>query len=172
MKQRIVIAMALFLEPHVVIMDEPTTALDVIVQAQILNLIKDLKKKLGLAAIFITHDLATEAEVADRILVMYAGKAVEVGTNEQVFGTVGPAHPYSQKLLAATPRLHQKVDHLDFIAGSPPDLISPPPGCRFAPRCPFAKDKCLQAEPVMTEIEPRHSVACWKAVKDKDYERS
>ncbi|HTH12833.1 MAG TPA: ABC transporter ATP-binding protein, partial [Spirochaetia bacterium] len=172
MKQRIVIAMALFLEPHVVIMDEPTTALDVIVQAQILNLIKDLKKKLGLAAIFITHDLATEAEVADRILVMYAGKAVEVGTNDQVFGPVGPSHPYSQKLLAATPRLHQKVDHLDFIAGSPPDLIAPPPGCRFAPRCPFAKDKCRQVEPVMTEIEPRHAVACWKAIKDTEYERS
>ena len=170
MKQRIVIAMGLFLEPHVVIMDEPTTALDVIVQAQILNLIKDLKKKLGLAAIFITHDLATEAEVADRILVMYAGKAVEVGTNEQVFGKVGPAHPYSQKLLAATPRLHQKVDHLDFIAGSPPDLISPPVGCRFAARCPFAKARCLETEPVMTEIEPQHLVACWKAVKDKQYE--
>jgi peptide/nickel transport system ATP-binding protein len=170
MKQRVVIAMALFLEPKVVIMDEPTTALDVIVQAQILNLIKELKGKLGLSYIFITHDLATEAEVADRILVMYAGKVAEVGTNEQIFGKRGPAHPYSQKLLAATPRLHHKVDELAFIPGSPPDLVSPPLGCRFSPRCPFAKDKCRSAEPPVVEIEPRHSVACWKAVKDETYE--
>jgi peptide/nickel transport system ATP-binding protein len=170
MKQRVVIAMALFLEPKLIIMDEPTTALDVIVQAQILNLIKELKHKLCLSYIFITHDLATEAEVADRILVMYAGKVAEVGTNEQIFGGKGPAHPYSQKLLAATPRLHHKVDELAFIPGSPPDLVSPPLGCRFAPRCPYAKDKCRSVEPPVVEIEPRHSVACWKAVKDETYE--
>ena len=171
MKQRVVIAMALFLEPSLIIMDEPTTALDVIVQAQILNLIKSLKKELGLSYVFITHDLATEAEVADRIMVMYAGKAVEVGTNEQIFGAQGPLHPYTAKLLAATPRLHQKVDELAFIPGSPPDLISPPAGCRFAPRCPFAKAKCLANEPEMTVMAPEHSVACWKAVKDSEYER-
>jgi len=171
MKQRVVIAMALFLEPSLIIMDEPTTALDVIVQAQILNLIKGLKKDLGLSYIFITHDLATEAEVADRIMVMYAGKAVEIGTNEQIFGTQGPAHPYTAKLLAATPRLHVKVDELAFIPGSPPDLINPPAGCRFAPRCPFAKDKCLTAEPALTALGPQHQVACWKAMKDVDYER-
>jgi len=171
MKQRVVIAMALFLEPSLIIMDEPTTALDVIVQAQILNLIKGLKKDLGLSYIFITHDLATEAEVADRIMVMYAGKAVEIGTNQQIFGTQGPAHPYTAKLLAATPRLHVKVDELAFIPGSPPDLINPPAGCRFAPRCPFAKDKCLTAEPALTALGPQHQVACWKAMKDVDYER-
>ena len=171
MKQRVVIAMALFLEPSLIIMDEPTTALDVIVQAQILNLIKGLKKNLGLSYIFITHDLATEAEVADRIMVMYAGKAVELGSNEQIFGVQGPMHPYTAKLLAATPRLHQKVDELAFIPGSPPDLIDPPKGCRFAPRCPFAKAKCREAEPIMTEVGPRHQVACWKAIKDSDYER-
>ncbi|MEI8096214.1 MAG: ABC transporter ATP-binding protein [Spirochaetales bacterium] len=171
MKQRVVIAMALFLEPSLIIMDEPTTALDVIVQAQILNLIKGLKKDLGLSYIFITHDLATEAEVADRIMVMYAGKAVEIGTNEQIFGAQGPLHPYTAKLLAATPRLHQKVDELAFIPGSPPDLIDPPAGCRFAPRCPFAKDKCQTHEPPMTVLGPQHQAACWKAVKDADYER-
>lgn len=171
MKQRVVIAMALFLEPALIIMDEPTTALDVIVQAQILNLIKGLKKDLGLSYVFITHDLATEAEVADRIMVMYAGKAVEIGTNEQIFGAQGPLHPYTAKLLAATPRLHQKVDELAFIPGSPPDLIDPPLGCRFAPRCPFAKAKCLDQEPLMTDMAPQQQVACWKAIKDADYER-
>lgn len=172
MKQRIVIAMALFLEPKVVIMDEPTTALDVIVQSQILNLIKDLKAKLGISALFITHDLATEAEVADRVLVMYAGKVAEIGTNEQIFGQPGPVHPYSQKLLAATPRLHHKVEELAFIPGTPPDLVAPPEGCRFAPRCPFAKAKCLTQEPPLTDIAPRHQAACWKAAKDTEYEQT
>lgn len=172
MKQRVVIAMALFLEPKVIVMDEPTTALDVIVQAQILNLIKDLKKKLGLSYIFITHDLATEAEVADRVMVMYAGKVAEIGTNEQVFGADGPAHPYTARLLAATPRLKRKVGELAFIPGTPPDLLTPPPGCRFAPRCHLAKDKCRRDEPPVVEIGPRHSVACWKAMKDEEYERS
>lgn len=172
MKQRVVIAMALFLEPKVIVLDEPTTALDVIVQAQILNLIKELKKKLGLSYIFITHDLATEAEVADRVMVMYAGKVAEIGSNEEIFGTPGPLHPYTTKLLAATPRLHQKVDELAFIPGSPPDLLHPPKGCRFAPRCPFAKPHCLENEPPVVEISPRHLVACWKATKDQAYERS
>lgn len=172
MKQRIVIAMALFLEPRVVIMDEPTTALDVIVQSQILNLIKQLKAQLGISALFITHDLATEAEVADRVLVMYAGKVAEIGTNEQIFGRPGPVHPYSQKLLAATPRLHQKVEELAFIPGSPPDLISPEAGCRFASRCPFAKAKCRTVEPPLTPIAPQHQAACWKAAKDAEYEQT
>jgi peptide/nickel transport system ATP-binding protein len=170
MKQRVVIAMALFLEPKVVIMDEPTTALDVIVQAQILNLIKSLKRQLGLSCIFITHDLATEAEVADRILVMYAGKVAELGSNRQIFGAPGPAHPYARKLLAATPRLHHRVDELAFIPGSPPDLVNPPEGCRFAPRCPSARERCRRAEPPLAEIAPEHLVACWQAVKDGEYE--
>jgi peptide/nickel transport system ATP-binding protein len=172
MKQRVVIAMALFLEPKVVILDEPTTALDVIVQAQILNLIKSLKRELGLSYIFITHDLATEAEIADRIMVMYAGKTVELGSSEEIFGGSGPLHPYSQKLLASTPRLRRRVSELAFIPGSPPDLISPPPGCRFAPRCSFAKSKCRGSEPPVVDLGGGHLVACWKAVKDPDYERS
>jgi peptide/nickel transport system ATP-binding protein len=186
MKQRAVIAMALFLEPKVVVMDEPTTALDVIVQAQILNLIKELKRDLGLSYIFITHDLATEAEIADRIMVMYAGRMVELGSSEQIFGggdrgdlrsksqsgpRSGPLHPYTQKLLASTPRLHSRVSELAFIPGSPPDLIAPPPGCRFAPRCSLARPKCAACEPPATEIESGHLVACWKAMEDPEYER-
>ncbi len=172
MKQRVVIAIALFLEPKVVIMDEPTTALDVIVQAQILNLVKRLKRDLNLSYIFITHDLATEAEVADRIMVMYAGKVAEIGTNPQVFGEKGPLHPYTQKLLNATPRLRRKVSELAFIPGAPPDLLDPPTGCRFSPRCPFAKEKCRQVEPPITLVEDRHQVACWKAMEDPAYARS
>jgi peptide/nickel transport system ATP-binding protein len=160
MKQRVVIAMALFLEPKVVILDEPTTALDVIVQAQILNVIKDLKRRLGLSMIFITHDLATEAEVADRIMVMYAGKVAEIAPNRMVYDRP-PCHPYTQRLLAATPRLHKKVDELAFIPGAPPDLLDPPKGCRFQPRCSVAMDACAQ-EPPLVEIEPGHLVACWR----------
>jgi peptide/nickel transport system ATP-binding protein len=174
MKQRVVIAMALFLEPKVIVMDEPTTALDVIVQAQILNLIKGLKRDLGLSYIFITHDLATEAEVADRIMVMYAGRMAELGSSEDIFGgtaSAGPAHPYTQKLLASTPRLHARVSELAFIPGSPPDLLSPPPGCRFAPRCSFAKAKCRDAEPPIVELGAGHFVACWKAMEDAEYGR-
>jgi peptide/nickel transport system ATP-binding protein len=160
MKQRVVIATALFLEPKVVILDEPTTALDVIVQAQILNVIKDLKRRLGLSMIFITHDLATEAEVADRIMVMYAGKIAEIAPNRMVYDRP-PCHPYTQRLLAATPRLHAKVDELAFIPGAPPDLLDPPKGCRFQPRCSVAMDACAQ-EPPLVEIGPGHLVACWR----------
>ena len=162
MKQRIVIATALFLEPKIVVCDEPTTALDVVVQAQIINLIKRLKKKLGLSVIFITHDLATEAEVADRLLVMYAGKLVEIGTNEQIYGKQGLRHPYTEKLLKATPRLHEKVEVLSFIPGTPPDLVDPPSGCRFHPRCSEAMERCKKDEPPLIEVEPEHRIACWR----------
>jgi len=187
MKQRVVIAMALFLEPRVVILDEPTTALDVIVQAQIINVVKDLKRRLGLSMIFITHDLATEAEVADRILVMYAGKVAEIASNESVFGDRaaeggpgengpgadgpggnGPAaarlsnHPYTRRLLAATPRLHAKVSELAFIPGTPPDLLEPPRGCPFHLRCSVAFDRCRTQEPPLREIGPGHLAACWR----------
>jgi len=165
MKQRIAIATALFLEPKVIICDEPTTALDVIVQAQIINLLKDLKEKLDLSFIFITHDLATEAEVSDRIAVMYAGKIVEIGTNQQIYGEQGPCHPYTRNLLAATPRLHAKVNELSFIPGAPPDLLEPPSGCRFHPRCSLAMDKCKEEEPPLIEIEEEHMVACWRCEK-------
>jgi peptide/nickel transport system ATP-binding protein len=163
-------------------MDEPTTALDVIVQAQILNLIKSLKRDLGLSYVFITHDLATEAEIADRIIVMYAGRIAELGASEDIFGNdppgralhphTGALHPYTQKLLASTPRLRRRVSELAFIPGAPPDLIAPPSGCRFAPRCSFARPKCLSEEPPAAELGPGHLVACWKAAEDPDYERS
>jgi peptide/nickel transport system ATP-binding protein len=162
MKQRVVIATALFLEPQIVICDEPTTALDVVVQAQILNLLKRLKQQLGIAMIFITHDLATEAEIADRLAVMYAGKIVEIGTNEQIYGAQGPAHPYTRKLLHATPRLHEKVAELSFIPGAPPDLINPPPGCRFHPRCPEVIEQCRTEIPSLVEIETAHWSTCWR----------
>jgi peptide/nickel transport system ATP-binding protein len=156
MKQRVVIATALFLRPKIVILDEPTTALDVIVQAQIINLLKRLKRAFDLSFIFITHDLALEAEISDRICVMYAGKIAELGANAQIYGPQGPAHPYTQMLLAATPRLHQKIESLSFIPGTPPDLIDPPSGCRFHPRCPRAYDRCREEEPPLREIEPEH----------------
>jgi peptide/nickel transport system ATP-binding protein len=162
MKQRIVIATALFLEPKIVICDEPTTALDVVVQAQIINLIKRLKKKLGLSVIFITHDLATEAEVADRLLVMYAGKLAEIGTNEQIYGKQGLRHPYTEKLLKATPRLHEKVEELSFIPGTPPNLVDPPSGCRFHPRCSEVMERCKKDQPSLIEVEPEHRIACWR----------
>ena len=161
MKQRAVIATALFLKPEIVILDEPTTALDVIVQAQIINLLKKLKKQFNLSFMFITHDLALEAEVSDRICVMYAGKIVEFGTNEQIYGKQGPAHPYTERLLAATPRLFKKVDKLHFIPGTPPDLIAPPKCCRFSPRCNKAFGRCFEEEPPLVEIEPGHMAACW-----------
>lgn len=165
MKQRIVIATALFLKPKLVILDEPTTALDVIVQAQIINLLKKLKKTFDLSFIFITHDLSLEAEVSDRICVMYAGKIAELGTNAQIYGKQGPMHPYTEKLLAATPLLKKKVDTLSFIPGAPPDLIDPPKGCRFHPRCHKVMDKCKLEEPPLIEIESGHMVACWRCVK-------
>jgi peptide/nickel transport system ATP-binding protein len=171
MKQRAVIAMALFLHPPVVVLDEPTTALDVIVQAQILNLVKVLKRDRDLSCIFITHDLAIEAEVADRVMVMYAGVLAELGTNDQIFTEQGPRHPYTEKLLAATPRLHRRVSELAFIPGAPPDLLDPPRGCRFAPRCSFAREKCRRDAPVPVQVEERHLVACWKATGDPEYER-
>ena len=145
-----------------VICDEPTTALDVVVQAQIINLIKRFKKKLGLSVIFITHDLATEAEVADRLLVMYAGKLVEIGTNEQIYGKQELRHPYTEKLLKASPRLHEKVEELSFIPGTPPDLIDPPSGCRFHPRCSEVMERCKKDEPPLIEVEPEHRIACWR----------
>lgn len=162
MKQRVVIATALFLEPEVVICDEPTTALDTVVQAQIINLMKKLKKKLGLSMIFITHDLAMEAEVADRVLIMYGGKVMEIGTNADIYGKQGPSHPYSEKLLGAIPRLHEKVRELAFIPGSPVDLVNPPAGCRFHPRCAYAFDRCKKEAPPLIELNDEHWTACWR----------
>ncbi|AFL95118.1 dipeptide/oligopeptide ABC transporter ATPase 4 [Thermococcus cleftensis] len=159
MKQRVIIASALLLEPDVVIADEPTTALDVVVQAQIINLLKKLKKELGLSMIFITHDLSILAEISDRVAIMYAGKIVEIGDSEKIY--YEPAHPYTQKLLAAIPRLHEDVEKLEFIPGQPPNLINPPKGCRFNPRCPYVMQVCKEQEPEMKEVDKDHYAACW-----------
>ena len=158
MKQRVVIAMALALNPEIVILDEPTSALDVITQANIMNLLKKLKRDESLSYIFITHDLALASELADMIVVMYGGKIVEYGTAEQVY--LDPKHPYSQKLLASIPTLRTDKK-LEFIPGAPPDLVSPPPGCRFHPRCPYAMPICREKEPILYEVEKNRYVACW-----------
>jgi len=158
MKQRVVIAMALALNPPVVIADEPTTALDVVVQAQIMNLLKRLKKELGLSIILISHDLSLIAEIADKIAIMYGGEIIEYGSSEQVYNN--PLHPYTMGLLGSIPRLHGELRDLTWIPGFPPDLINPPPGCRFAPRCPRAFNKCGE-KPPMVEVEPGHFVKCW-----------
>jgi oligopeptide/dipeptide ABC transporter ATP-binding protein len=145
MRQRAMIAMALACDPAIVIGDEPTTALDVMVQAQILALLEDLRHKLGLSLILITHDLSVIAETCDRVLVMYAGRIAEEGSVNEVFRR--PRHPYTQKLLSAFPNIAADRRTLDVIPGLPPDLRHPPPGCRFAPRCAFAMDICTEVVP-------------------------
>jgi peptide/nickel transport system ATP-binding protein len=162
MKQRVVIAMALILKPRLVIADEPTTALDVVVQAQIMNLLKQLKEQEKISMIFITHDLSLIAEIADKVAVMYAGKIVELGPSDAIFER--PMHPYTQGLIRSIPSLRQRKA-LTWIPGAPPDLRNPPPGCRFHPRCPFAMDVCRREEPPMIEVEKGHYVACWLYAK-------
>jgi oligopeptide/dipeptide ABC transporter ATP-binding protein len=145
MRQRAMIAMALACDPAIVIGDEPTTALDVMVQAQILELLEDLRHKLGLSLILITHDLSVIAETCDRVLIMYAGRVAEEGPVNEVFRR--PRHPYTQKLLAAFPNIAADRRVLEVIPGSPPDLRDPPPGCRFAPRCPAVMAVCTEVVP-------------------------
>lgn len=158
MKQRVSIAMALVLDPKVVILDEPTSALDVSVQAQVTNLLKRLKRDLGLSMIFITHDIALASDICDRIAVMYAGQIVEIGSAEDVLSA--PKHPYTRKLLACTPRL--RLDHIpEFIPGAPPDLTDPPSGCRFHPRCPYALQTCVRDIPRDFDMGNGNSVKCW-----------
>ena len=155
MKQRIVIAMALLLKPKFVIADEPTTALDVLVQAQIINLLKDLKKD-GMSLMLISHDLAILSEVAEKIGIMYGGKMVEFGTSSEIYGN--PLHPYTQGLLNSIPSL-RKEKKIKFIPGSPPDLSAPKPGCRFFDRCPEAMEKCKTVPPKIKTDSGY--VLCW-----------
>ena len=158
MKQRVVIAMALVQEPKLVILDEPTSALDVSVQAQIMNLLKRLKRELGLSLIFITHDIALASDVCDHVAVVYGGHVVEFGDIEGVL--MRPSHPYTEKLLASMPQLHVEVKP-EFIPGAPPDLIEPPPGCRFSPRCTYATDVCFTDDPPPFTVEKGHIARCW-----------
>jgi peptide/nickel transport system ATP-binding protein len=156
MRQRVAIAMALVTSPQLIILDEPTSALDVLTQANIFNVLKRLKRELGIGFILITHDIATSSELADDVAVMYAGQIVEVSDAHRFFDK--PLHPYSQKLMASVPRLHGDKDP-EFITGRPPSLINPPKGCRFADRCPFRFEKCVE-EPPLFEREGRR-VKCW-----------
>lgn len=158
MKQRTMIASALIMDPELVIMDEPTSALDVSVQAQIMNLLKRLKRELGLSIIFITHDIALASDICDSLAVVYAGEIVERGSAEQMLGA--PQHPYSQKLLASIPRLHDPVMP-EFIPGSPPDLRQPPSGCRFHLRCPYVFARCKVESPVVFEPQTGQATRCW-----------
>jgi peptide/nickel transport system ATP-binding protein len=159
MRQRAVIAMALSCDPKLIIADEPTTALDVIVQDQILKELKKIQEQLGMSLIYISHDIAVIAEVTDTIGVMYAGKLVEYGPTLDVFRR--PRHPYAFLLLSSTPSITGPRRKLAPLVGEPPNLLDPPPGCRFHPRCPFATDICRTDEPPLEEIGGGHKVACW-----------
>ncbi|WP_217586420.1 ABC transporter ATP-binding protein [Lentibacillus saliphilus] len=159
MRQRVVIAMALICEPEILIADEPTTALDVTIQAQIIELFERIQRETGVAIILITHDLGVVAKVADRIAVMYAGQIIEKGTKRDIF--YHAEHPYTLGLLKSVPRLDIKEARLTPIDGTPPDLFSPPKGCSFAPRCPYAMEVCHEVPPIQTELEQNHHVYCW-----------
>jgi peptide/nickel transport system ATP-binding protein len=161
MRQRVMIAMALCCNPRLLIADEPTTALDVTIQAQILDLLADMKARFGMAMMLITHAMGVVAETAQRVVVMYAGKVVEEAPVERLFAR--PLHPYTQGLIRSIPRVDRlagKRARLEAIAGVVPSLIDPPPGCRFAPRCRFARSACTEAVPELRAVEAGHRVAC------------
>ena len=159
MRQRVMIAIALACEPKVILADEPTTALDVTIQAQIIEIVRDLRTKLGTAVIWITHDLGVIAGLVDRVLVMYGGQIVEEAGVHDLYAN--PEHPYTQGLLRSLPRLDQKGQELVSIEGQPPSLYGAPVGCSFAPRCPYAYERCRTEVPVLAEVAPEHKAACW-----------
>jgi len=171
MRQRAMIAMGLSNEPSLLIADEPTTALDVTVQAQIIQLMKQLNRELGTAMMLITHNMALVASLCQRVVVMYAGRIVEEGPVEQIFNS--PQHPYTWSLLRSVPRVDEaRKERLVSIKGLPPDLSHPPPGCKFHPRCPFVIDKCkTDPEPQLEEVGPNQVARCWvlmRNVKEDD----
>jgi len=167
MKQRAMIAMALACNPEIVIADEPTTALDVIVQAQVLKVIKTLQRELGLSMILISHDLSVVAETCDRTIIMYAGNVVENTATLEIFRH--PLHPYSIGLIGAFPKLTGERKRLESITGNPPNLLHPPPGCRFHPRCPHAKEVCTKLAPPLMETHENHWVACHMVNRHQEY---
>jgi peptide/nickel transport system ATP-binding protein len=161
MRQRDMIAMALACQPKLVIADEPTTALDVTIQAQILDLLQDMKQRFGMAVMLITHAMGVVAETAQRVVVMYAGKVVEEATVDRLFEH--PSHPYTQGLIRSIPRIDldsERKTRLEAIGGTVPILINPAPGCRFAPRCRYVMGVCTEREPLLREIAPGHRMAC------------
>ena len=165
MRQRAMIAIAIACQPKILIADEPTTALDVTIQAQIMELIKDLKDKMNTAVILITHDFGVVAGSANKVAVMYAGEVIERGTREEIF--YNPQHPYTLALLGSVPKLEWKSKQLlQTIKGTPPDLIAPPKGCGFAKRCKYCMNVCLEERPEATSFEPGHSTNCWLHHKD------
>ncbi|MBM3526070.1 MAG: ABC transporter ATP-binding protein, partial [Alphaproteobacteria bacterium] len=160
MRQRAAIALALALEPKLVIADEPVTALDVIVQRQVLDVVRSLQQRLKLSMILVTHDISVVAYVCDRVVVMYAGQVVEAGPTGTVLER--PSHPYTMGLTNAFPDLERSGGELVPIEGDPPDLLAPPAGCRFAARCPFAEQRCRAESPPMVALESGHEAACWR----------
>jgi peptide/nickel transport system ATP-binding protein len=161
MRQRVMIAMALACDPQLLIADEPTTALDVTLQAQILDLMRELKAQSGAAIILITHDLGVVAEICDEVAVMYAGEIVERASVDELFAN--PQHPYTVGLLGSIPRLGRQTSHLATIEGMVPNMANPPPGCRFAARCPFAKSTCVAAPPPLASLSAGHWSRCIRA---------
>jgi peptide/nickel transport system ATP-binding protein len=167
MRQRVMVAMGLACNPEVIIADEPTTALDVIVAHQVMELIKDLREKLDLSMMLITHDISVIAQTCDELAVMYAGKLVELSDVDTMFES--PLHPYTDALISAFPSIKGEKRQLKSIVGTPPDLINPPPGCKFNPRCPHAQEICRTVEPELKRIGDNHSVAChfWEEISTK-----
>jgi oligopeptide/dipeptide ABC transporter ATP-binding protein len=168
MRQRIMIAMALICSPQLLIADEPTTALDPTIQAQILDLIRKVQKEIGMSVMYITHDLGVVAETCDRVMVMYAGQIVEKADVAELF--TKPGHPYTQGLLKAIPRLNTKRERLYVIKGMVPHFADMPVGCSFHPRCPYADNQCVEQKPTLREIKEGHLAACWKIQGTADLE--
>ncbi len=167
MRQRVMIAMGLSCNPDLLIADEPTTALDVTISAQIIDLVKELRNKFGMSIIWITHDLGVVAGLVDRLLVMYAGQVVEEGSVESIYEL--PLHPYTKGLLGAVPRLDSKLGQsLTTIQGKPPSLFSLPPGCPFAPRCGYVQPICREKNPPLIQKKLNHFTACWVDIQSKD----
>ncbi|MEP6666305.1 MAG: ABC transporter ATP-binding protein, partial [Nocardioidaceae bacterium] len=162
MRQRVMIALALVLRPAFIVADEPTTALDVLVEAQIISILNDLRRNFDTSLLLITHNLGIVAEACDNVAVMYAGRIVEQGSVRDVFGD--PQHPYTRELLRSTISL--STTGLNFIPGAPPDLVDPPPGCRFHPRCPEAMKVCVDKDPVLTRTDIGTAVECWLSGPD------
>jgi oligopeptide/dipeptide ABC transporter ATP-binding protein len=159
MKQRVAVARALACEPALLFADEPTTNLDVTIQAQVLDLMKDLKTKLGMSMVMITHDMGIIADITSRVVVLYAGRVCEIAPTPILYDQ--PRHPYTEALLAAVPRIDQKKK-LALISGNIPNLITPPSGCRFHPRCPYVQSICKEKVPPLEEVEPGHFVTCYE----------